>query len=431
MHMTLKENILNEILAGRLPKHWTSSDLLANPELAKAHPKTTVRSYPANHSASLPGLGLGTGHQATNPPLFYRVGRRGRALEFAFPIHCAANPPDDVASADTATEVRQTEKSNQLIHDQNSNGWSVSNPTVQSFIKWVADKERSEDFRFFYDIKNANGHHHLDAHSIQHAALQYRWPAKAIPDELVGHIDGFPQEAEDLGSTVALLSLIKKELRDSLQPGDAQRHLKACWATLYWGGVAKDSNPLFYGLRFLRDCSGSPDGLLNYHSEAHKPGGWFDPGKTDESRLLQNIRGMSAGITKIHSLLADELVIYDSRVACALAWLVERYCEASGLARVPDELLLCLPAEQPSEQFERNPVGVRKKQFLVHPTKYKKAGSYKRLWSRDMLRASLILSAVLDQLGKRDPQTFLEYQLGLFMIGYHLGSHTLRVNGRN
>ena len=418
--MTLKENILNEILAGRLPKHWTSSDLLANHELVKNHPnKTSVQSYPANHSASLPGLGLGNGHDATNPPLFYRVGRRGRALLFAFPIHCAANPLDEVATPDAATEVRQTEKSNQSNHHQNSDEWSVSKPTVQSFIDWVVDKEISNAFRFFYHI----GHQQLNADSIHEAARKYLWQARAIPDELVGHIEGFPQGPANLSSTVALLSLIKKELWDSLQQRDAQRHLKACWATLHWGGVAKGSNPLFYGFRFLRDCSGSPDGLLDYHFEAHKPGGWFDPSKTDESRLLQNIRGMSAGITKIHSLLADELVIYDSRVACALAWLVERYCEASGLARVPDELLLCLPAEQPSEQFERNPVGVRKKQFLVHPTKYKKAGSYKRLWSRDMLRASLILSAVLDQLGKRDPQTFLEYQLGLFMIGYHLGSH--------
>lgn len=421
--MTLQANILKEIQSGRLPKNWTSSDLLANQALADAHPKKTLQSYPANCSASLPDLGLGKGHQATEPPLFYRVGRRGRALVFAFPIHCEANPLDEVATPDAVMEVLRTKMMNQSNHHENSDGWSVNSPTVRSFIDWVVDKEAGKAFRFFYDIKNSRGHQKLDAHSILDAARQYRWKAKAIPVELLGHIAGAPKQPEDLSSTVTLLNLIREELRDSLQQGDAQRHLQACWATLYWGGVATDSNPLFYGLHFLRDCSGSSGGLLGYHRCAHQTGGWFDPGKTNESRLLKNIRGMSAGITKIHSLLGDELVIYDSRVACALAWMVERYCQASGVATVPPELLLCLPAEKAGKQIERNPVAVRKVQFLANPAKYQIPGGNKQLWSRDMLRASLMLSAVLNGLGKRNPQTFLEYQLGLFMIGYHLGSH--------
>lgn len=50
--MTLQANILKEIQSGRLPKNWTSSDLLANQALADAHPKKTLQSYPANCSAS-------------------------------------------------------------------------------------------------------------------------------------------------------------------------------------------------------------------------------------------------------------------------------------------------------------------------------------------------------------------------------------------
>lgn len=38
----------------------------------------------------------------------------------------------------------------------------------------------------------------------------------------------------------------------------------------------------------------------------------------------------NAGMTKVYSLLADSLIIYDSRVAAALGWIVVKYCQAPG-----------------------------------------------------------------------------------------------------
>ena len=100
--------------------------------------------------------------------------------------------------------------------------------------------------------------------------------------------------------------------------------------------ATKGGNSLFYGLRYFHGLEDAQEGLIAYHRAAHNQNGWFDPTRTTEENLLDNVEGMSAGITKIHSLIADELVIYDSRVACAVAWLVERYCDQENLSVIPN-----------------------------------------------------------------------------------------------
>lgn len=431
--MPLQDAILQEVLAGRLQRHWTTSDLVANKNLSSSHPLTTLRSYPPNVSASLPGLNLGDGHNVTDPPVFYRIGRRGRALFFALPDHRAVEQPaGGNVAATSATPNPKPRKGGEVQpskKDDGSGSWSVQNPTVKSFIDWVFNKEDQNLFDFSYDI-NGNT---LKANSIYDAAQQYNWPTRQIPPELVAHIINFPESACDFAETVKLLGLLKDELLDSLLKNDSLRHLKACWATLYWGGVAtKGGNSLFYGLRYISACNNSKHGLIAYHNAAHQPGGWFDPAGTNKARLLANVEGMSAGITKIHSLLADELVIYDSRVACAVAWLVERYCDQAGLGAVPNELLFYLPKYDAGSQIQRNPAAVRPPppncRLNTTNTTYPNPGNSvlrKELWTWDMLRVSLILSELLSCLGKRNPQNFLEYQLGLFMIGYHLGNHNV------
>ncbi|MHB2080818.1 hypothetical protein [Pseudomonas asiatica] len=49
----------------------------------------------------------------------------------------------------------------------------------------------------------------------------------------------------------------------------------------------------------------------------------------------------NAGMTKVYALICEDFLIYDSRVAAALGWLVVKYCEAHGIAKVPDAL--CFP----------------------------------------------------------------------------------------
>jgi hypothetical protein len=424
--MALQDTILQEIQAGRLQPHWTTSDLLKNQNLSRSYPNTTtLRTYPSNYSASLPGLNLGEGHNVTDQPVFYRVGRRDRALLFALPEHRTVSQQVKPATPapSVAEKKRPKSRGRSDKHKQPDNKWSVKSEHVLGFIDWLVEKEGKKGFNFYYKINNKE----LKASSIEAAAEQYNWPAKSIPQELVDHINNFPQRASNLTETVTLLNMLRRDLRDSLEKSDPLRHLKACWATLYWGGVAtKGGNSLFYGLRYVRGLSNVRAGLIAYHRDAHKRDGWFEPTLTTEEKLLGNVEGMSAGITKIHSLLADELVIYDSRVACAMAWLVERYCDQIGLNAVPNELLFYLPPENAGAKIRRDPVAVRPPPPNCNlNTAYPNPGAahLTEVWTRDMLRVSLILSKVLSQLNKKNPQTYLEYQLGLFMIGYHLDGH--------
>ena len=47
--MALQDTILQEIQAGRLQPHWTTSDLLKNESLSRSYPNTkTLETYPPN-----------------------------------------------------------------------------------------------------------------------------------------------------------------------------------------------------------------------------------------------------------------------------------------------------------------------------------------------------------------------------------------------
>ena len=108
-------------------------------------------SYPSNVSASLPGLNLGDGHSVTDQPVFYRVGRRGRALLFALPEHRAVS--QQATPAPSVSENKQPKKPGKSDRqEQRGNGWSVESGSVPGFIEWFVDKERSEGFLFSYDL---------------------------------------------------------------------------------------------------------------------------------------------------------------------------------------------------------------------------------------------------------------------------------------
>ena len=48
-------------------------------------------------------------------------------------------------------------------------------------------------------------------------------------------------------------------------------------------------------------------------------------GNLDSPEFFSDLR-FNAGMTKVYSLMCDNFIIYDSRVAAALGWLVMKYC---------------------------------------------------------------------------------------------------------
>ena len=270
-------------------------------------------------------------------------------------------------------------------------------PEVAAFSNWL--HVNGARIHFVY-----NGPRHtMNACGIGGAAGAYAWNGQAL--------------------AVATANLIglRTALRLTLSAGHSAAHRHECVAVLHWGRVVK-TNDSFYQARH------AANNLIAYHQAAHGPTGWYQPANADDALAPTHCLRISAGTTKVHSLLEDELVIYDSRVAAAMGWLVERYCDEVGLTAVPPSLQFCLPAPRPGTH--RNPGATR-------PARFQGRASYSIVnatnpgnWVRDSLRSSWILSGLLD-VRDCDPTTraleFLHLQLGLFMIGYDLRNH--RVNG--
>ena len=428
MTYTFREFIEREVNAGSLQTEFSAQDLKARVAAHKGALGFQLATINSRLATSGDWLRKGSGRS------LYRLAENSLSQD--------QQDNQKIADESAGTSERLcSDSSVSSNRSQDDSAWSTSKGHVKSFIDWIVKKEVCRQFCFQYDLEGKKGgeRNKLEADSIYSAARMYSWKTNSIPQELIKTWLPMKKPSSNLEGTCELLLLMRRELRDSLEDGDALRHLKVCWAVLYWGGVASPNNLSFYALRYFSGCSDqeSKNSLINYHKTAHNVGGWFGPGATDEVKVQKEVAAMSAGITKIHSLLADELVIYDSRVACALAWLVERYCEdpsgGRGLKQIPNELKFCIPQEkQGKKKVERQPEAVRSANGSAIETEYRPIAPKRdyRLWTRDMLRASLILAKVLEQIKNADvipgneiQRDFLEYQLGLFMIGYHLTDH--------
>ena len=136
---------------------------------------------------------------------------------------------------------------------------------------------------------------------------------------------------------------------------------------------------------------------------------------------LKSISRFNSGMTKIYSLLVDDFIIYDTRVAAALTWIIRLYCEDKNFT-IPDNL--CFPvgkAKESPTQINpkcRNPSKGNLKFPPLTP------GADHAVWNR---KASWLLQ---DVLAKADAESCFNQlppsgrlralEAALFMIGYDI-----------
>ena len=134
----------------------------------------------------------------------------------------------------------------------------------------------------------------------------------------------------------------------------------------------------------------------------------------------------NAGMTKIYSLICPDFVIYDSRVAAGLGWLVVRYCQAKGLAQVPEGLNFPWAGAKEGA----NTAAPKNRDPSVGTLRFKRlrSGSHHARWN---LNANWVLSQVAChvlnaknpfRVGATPAQTLRAIEQALFMIGYDLGT---------
>jgi hypothetical protein len=248
--------------------------------------------------------------------------------------------------------------------------------------------------------------------SLEDAKQRYRWPLKRIDiPSPVGEL--VLRRESSLAENTEVLQTIGSGLRDCLETAVSSKVLFE-WvrATLIWGGVyTKRGNANWLTNTFERGV------LFEYWT------GVLDAlQRATDDALLVDLRS-NAGTTKVHSLVLPDWMIYDSRVAAALAWLVHRW----SAGQPPQHLRFgCMRANSCKKKC-RSPDQRIFPYFVAsgHVRNHHKHA----MWN---LRANWILRAALDKAGEASGShatstfgTLREVEAALFMMGDDLGKAVL------
>lgn len=287
------------------------------------------------------------------------------------------------------------------MHRRNYLGTEVPSSefhAVRDFIDWLASNLASSS-KFPHAYTDRRSGRHWQFSGLEDACNQYCWRHRGTLGVPAGH---------SLDSNHAALSALRDALQSSLAKGDDMAVCEAACEVMRWGGVGAGNN------RWLRDNTSGLATLLASTTALLNSG--------NPSQLPGKLR-FNAGMTKVYSLLADDFIIYDSRVAAALGWLVVRYCEEKGLAQVPHGLQFPWAAAKEGVNAgapkNRNPA----RQGLSFPRL--QSGRLHAEWN---LKASWMLAEVLrkdsaSQFSHPSPIPALRrLEAALFMIGYDLGT---------
>lgn len=136
----------------------------------------------------------------------------------------------------------------------------------------------------------------------------------------------------------AHLTNLAHRLRDAVQRDSAPDTLDACRDILQWGGN-RNWNTGAYPFLSARAAAGV---LCQYLKDT---GAAFALDTADVDALVPPVETLNSMLTKVHALYADDgLPIYDSRVAAAIASLVEIWRMATGKDGDPLPAQLVFPA---------------------------------------------------------------------------------------
>lgn len=275
----------------------------------------------------------------------------------------------------------------------------LSISVVDDFINWLAVN---------LDHPTLLAHAYIDRRrgkkvfkGLHDACSQYHWKHQGAL-----HTPG----GTSLASSHATVSALGDALQSAVKAGNDLDALVASTDVMTWGGVrAGNVRWLTINHSGLAQTLASTSAALASDNLGH-------PLLTGNKQLRFN-----AGMTKIYSLLVNDLIIYDSRVAAALGWIVVKYCQARHLSKVPSELAFpwapAKEAKNAQSPKNRNP-GQRPYLFP-----HLRSGEHHARWN---VKASWVLAATLARAPGSVFNTFSivpalrRLEAALFMIGYDL-----------
>jgi hypothetical protein len=205
-----------------------------------------------------------------------------------------------------------------------------------------------------------------------------------------------------------VLNVISTGLRKAVADEDNEGALQWCLSLMRWGGVFPHNGD------WLINNMGNLSELLGDNRRLFL-GANIDP----ENDINPGIR-FNSGMTKVYSLLVDNFIIYDSRVAAALGWIIAKFCIDTNKSLVPDVLRFPYAPAKEADNVAKPKIRNPGCGDLVFPRLY--SG---RKHAKANLYASWLLGKVLDISGTKIFQNLRELEAALFMIGYDLEGHNV------
>lgn len=291
---------------------------------------------------------------------------------------------------------------------------------VQKFILWSRDFLR-KDIKVDLNI-STKGTHNAGAINAKLVGLDevtknYRWRSNWESSEGVKH------QSDNWETTSAYLSTLGNNMRKAILENDQELAFITSEKIVEWGG---GRNPNVGAIRFLRNKY-EDKALVNYLRTVQQKLTLENADTSD----LKGIGEMNAMLTKVHAITAtDGLPIYDSRVAGAIASLVELYFikNAPETTSLPNALI-----------FKATDKAERRQVTGLCPTKripgvISRSVTLTRVadWSSAKIRLGWLMAAILETEDSSKDSIFNAkiiqegkamhaFEAALFMIGYNVG----------
>ena len=190
----------------------------------------------------------------------------------------------------------------------------LADRSVAAFVEWGGHLVRGE-WRLEHLYTEWKGGAQFQCNTLYEAFQSYRWNGDNFADT-VQKFDRFAQIFNDIG-------VINTDV-------DQDRFIANASAVAKWGNI---NLPLDAWKRMR------PSDLAELIQNIKRR---LDPASADTDGL-RGFKYMGSGYSKIYSALKPGLPIYDSRVACALACLVNLYCRDIGRSLAPPLLTFGIP----------------------------------------------------------------------------------------
>lgn len=206
----------------------------------------------------------------------------------------------------------------------------LANQDVENFLVWLA--RELPRLRIRLDIKRSRfvpSGVKVDVTGLESVLAHYTWKSHGMA-------------TGDREETRARLAALAHALRDAVRRDSNPDALDACRDILQWGGN-RNWNTGAYPFLSARAAAGV---LCQYLKDT---GAAFALDTADVDALVPPVGLLNSMLTKVHALYAaDGLPIYDSRVAAAIASLVEMWRVATGQSGDPLPAPLTFPASTAS-----------------------------------------------------------------------------------